>query len=208
VKFVAISDTHSRHHNIKLPKGDVLIHAGDISYRGKKEEMLDFLEWFRAQKFQHKIFIAGNHDFYLERIKPAELLQMIPEGITYLNDSGIKIGDINIWGSPVTPWFHNWAFNRRRGDAIRKHWELIPTDTNLLITHGPVFGFLDTVINEQHVGCQDLLRRVLVIKPKVHLCGHIHESYGAIKRSGIRFINACTLNEGYEPVNRPIVFEM
>ena len=208
MKFVAISDTHSRHHNIRLPRGDVLIHTGDISYRGKKEEITDFLEWFRVQKFQHKIFIAGNHDFYLEKIKPAELSQLIPEGVTYLNDSGTSVGPVKIWGSPVTPWFHNWAFNRHRGEPIRKHWELIPSDTDLLITHGPVYGCLDMLINEQHVGCQDLLRKVLFIKPKVHLCGHIHESYGSIKRSGIRFINACLLNEMYEPGNRPIVFEL
>lgn len=208
VKFVAISDTHSRHHNIKLPKGDVLIHSGDISYRGKKEEVVEFLEWFAVQKFQHKIFIAGNHDFYMEKIKPAELAQILPEGVIYLNDSGTSIGNIKIWGSPFTPWFHNWAFNRYRGEAIRKHWELIPPDTDLLITHGPVYGFLDLVISEQHVGCQDLLRRVLVIKPKVHICGHIHESYGSIKRSGIRFINACILNEIYEPANKPVVFDL
>ena len=208
MKFVAISDTHSRHHNIRLPKGDVLIHSGDISYRGKKEEIVDFLEWFRVQKFQYKIFIAGNHDFYLEKIKPSDLPKLIPEGITYLNDSGITIGNLNIWGSPVTPWFYNWAFNRHRGEAIRKHWELIPQNTDLLITHGPVYGFLDMVINEQHVGCQDLLRRILIIKPKIHVCGHIHESYGSIKRSGIRFINSCILNEIYEPANKPVVFEL
>jgi len=208
LKFVAISDTHSRHHNIRLPKGDVLIHAGDISYRGKKEEIVDFLQWFQKQNFQYKIFIAGNHDFYLEKIKPAELAKLIPEDIIYLNDSGVKIGNINIWGSPVTPWFYNWAFNRHRGEPIRKHWDLIPANTDLLITHGPVHGFLDMVINEQHVGCQDLLRTVLTIQPKVHVCGHIHESYGNIKRSGIKFINASLLNEHYELANRPVLFEM
>jgi Icc-related predicted phosphoesterase len=208
LKFVAISDTHGRHHSIRLPKGDVLIHAGDISYRGKREEIVDFLGWFERQSFQHKIFIAGNHDFYMEKIKAEDLAQLIPENITYLNDSGITIGNVNIWGSPVTPWFYNWAFNRHRGAEIRKHWELIPADTNLLITHGPVYGFLDMVLNEQHVGCQDLLRKVLVFQPKVHVCGHIHESYGSIKRSGIRFINACMLNEKYELANRPVVFEV
>lgn len=207
MKIVAISDTHSRHRQVKLPKGDILLHAGDISYKGRKEELIDFLDWFSVQKFSYKIFIAGNHDFFLEQAGQTEIEKLIPEGVTYLNDSGITINGIKIWGSPVTPWFHNWAFNRHRGKAINKHWELIPGDTHILITHGPVFGFLDQVINEQHVGCQDLLRHVLTIKPKVHLFGHIHESYGSIRRSGIHFINASLLNEHYEMTNRPISFD-
>jgi Icc-related predicted phosphoesterase len=208
LKFLAISDTHGRHHSIRLPKADVLLHAGDISYHGKKEEVIDFLQWFARQKFEYKIFIAGNHDFYLEHAKQEDLLKLIPEGVTYLKDSGINIGEIKVWGSPVTPWFYNWAFNRHRGEAIRKHWDQIPPGTDLLMTHGPVYGFLDMVINEQHVGCQDLLRTVLTIQPKVHLCGHIHESYGSIKRSGIRFINASVVNEQYELANKPVMFEL
>ena len=185
-----------------------MIHAGDITYHGKKEEVTDFLQWFHKQNFQYKIFIAGNHDFYLEKINQADLEKIIPEGIIYLKDSSTTIGKLTIWGSPVTPWFYNWAFNRHRGEAIRKHWDLIPAGTDLLITHGPVYGFHDMVINEQHVGCQDLLRTVLTLQPKVHVCGHIHESYGNTKRSGIRLINACLLNEHYELANKPIVFEL
>jgi len=208
LRVVAISDTHSRHRRIRLPKGDILLHAGDISYKGRREELIDFLDWFKSQKFSYKIFIAGNHDFFLEQAKQTEIEKLIPDGVTYLNDSGITIKGINIWGSPVTPWFHNWAFNRYRGNAINKHWELIPKDTHILMTHGPVYGFLDQVINEQHVGCQDLLRHVLTIKPKVHLFGHIHESYGSIRRSGIHFINASLANEHYELTNPPVSFDI
>lgn len=186
----------------------MLLHAGDFSYRGKKDEAVDFLTWFGKQDFAHKIFIAGNHDFFFERAPKAELDTLIPGSVTYLNDSGTTVNGIKIWGSPVTPWYYNWAFNRRRGDEIRKHWEQIPADTDLLMTHGPAYGFLDTVINDQHVGCQDLLRTLLIIKPKVHLYGHIHESYGALKRSGIRLINASVVNEQYQLINRPFVFDL
>jgi Icc-related predicted phosphoesterase len=208
LRFVAISDTHSRHHQLRLPKGDVLLHAGDFSYKGKREEAVDFLTWFGKQNFAHKIFIAGNHDFFFEKASKSEIDKMIPETVTYLNDSGITIQGINIWGSPVTPWYYNWAFNRKRGPEIRKHWELIPAGTNVLMTHGPAYGFLDMVINDQHVGCQDLLRTLLTLKPKVHVCGHIHESYGAIKRSGIQIINASVVNEQYQLMNKPIVFDI
>ena len=203
-----IADTHSRHRTIRLPKGDVLIHAGDISYRGEKLEVEDFLTWFRKQDFEHKIFIAGNHDFLLEKAKPKEIDNLILDDIIYLNDSSTLVNGYKIWGSPVTPRFFNWAFNRARGEAIRKHWELIPSDTHLLITHGAPYGILDQVANEQHVGCKDLLNRVVEIKPLVHVFGHIHESYGSTKNMGIRFINASQTNESYEVVNKPVVFEL
>lgn len=208
MKFVAISDTHCRHNNIRLPKGDVLLHAGDICYKGNKEEVVDFLRWFDKQDYRYKIFIAGNHDFYFEKARQSEIEKLIPETITYLNDSGVTIEGVNVWGSPVTPWFYNWAFNRHRGEAILEHWNLIPGDTNVLITHGPVLGIHDRVINGQHVGCRDLLEKIKTIKPKFHICGHIHEAYGVAQKSGTKFINACILNESYELVNKPIVFEI
>lgn len=208
MKFVAISDTHSRHQSLRLPKGDVLLHAGDITARGRKDEVESFLKWFAAQPFEHKIFIGGNHDFFLEKAKPEEINALLPAGVTYLNDSGTTIGETRIWGSPVTPYFYGWAFNRQRGAAIRKHWEIIPPDINILITHGPAYGFLDTLNDEQHAGCPDLLRRVLTICPSVHLCGHIHEAQGSIRRSGVQFINASVVNERYELANAPVVFSL
>lgn len=208
MKFVAISDTHCRHHNLKLPKGDVLLHAGDITYKGQKDEVADFLLWFKAQQYKYKVFIAGNHDFYFEQNSKLSIEKIIPKEIIYLSDTGVTLEGINIWGSPITPWFYNWAFNRHRGAEIEKHWQLIPDDTHLLITHGPVYGIQDLVVNEKHAGCKDLLKRVTQIKPKVHVCGHIHEAYGSTTRNGIRFINASVLNESYELVNKPVVFEL
>lgn len=208
LKFVVIADTHSRHRSLRLPGGDVLIHAGDLTYRGEKLEVQDFISWFSKQPFQYKIFIAGNHDFLFETAKPKELDLLVPDDIFYLNDSGITIEGINIWGSPITPRFFNWAFNRNRGEAIAKHWSLIPRNTNLLITHGPPFGFLDQLANEQHVGCKDLLVTIKEIKPSVHVFGHIHESYGTTKNMGIKFINASLVNESYQLINKPIVFEL
>jgi Icc-related predicted phosphoesterase len=191
-----------------LPKGDVLIHAGDITYKGKRTEVEDFLTWFDKQKFAYKVFIGGNHDFFLEKEKKEGIEKMIPQGITYLNDSGITIDNIKLWGSPVTPKFFNWAFNRKRGDSIKKHWSLIPESTTILITHGPCYGILDQVASEEHVGDKDLLARIREVKPKVHLFGHIHESYGTTKSGGVHFINASLMNENYELVHKPTVFDL
>lgn len=186
----------------------MLLHAGDICYKGNKVEVLDFLKWFSRQPFEFKIFIAGNHDFYFEKSKLSEITAIIPANVIYLNDSGIVVNGFHIWGSPITPWFYDWAFNRHRGEEIKKHWDLIPANTDILLTHGPVAGIHDMVINSQHVGCRDLGDRMKEIKPKVHICGHIHEGYGLKQKMGTKFINACVLNEAYELVNKPVVFSL
>ena len=123
---------------------------------------------------------------------------MIPAGIIYLNDSGIEIDGITFWGSPITPWFFNWAFNRHRGEAIKKHWDLIPHNIDVLITHGPAHTILDKTTKGACAGCEGLLQKVQEIKPKVHICGHIHEAYGKTEKYGTVFINASILNEKYE----------
>lgn len=208
MKFIAISDTHCRHKSLKLPKADAIIHAGDVSYKGERSEVEDFLKWFGGLNYTYKIFIAGNHDFFFEKVAPATLLNLLPKDVIYLNDSGVTINNIKIWGSPVTPWFYNWAFNRARGEAINKHWKLIPADTDILITHGPAYGILDNIINGSNAGDKDLRKRIEAIKPKVHICGHIHEAYGSTKWNGTHFINATVLNESYELVNPPVVFDL
>jgi predicted phosphohydrolase len=105
LKLVAISDTHSLHKRVKLPKGDVLIHAGDLTTKGELSEVSDFLGWFATLPFAHKIFIAGNHDFFFEKAPDAVIQKLVPDGVVYLNDSGVTINNIHIWGSPVTPCF-------------------------------------------------------------------------------------------------------
>lgn len=208
MKFVAIADSHGQHHNLTLPKGDIIIHAGDVSKRGEESEIHDFLNWFKDLDYKHKIFIAGNHDFFFERTSQSKIENLIPKNITYLCDSGIRIGNIKIWGSPITPWFFNWAFNRHRGDSISRHWELIPSNTDLLITHGPAFCKLDKTKNGENVGCKNLLDIILLIKPKVHISGHIHEGYGQLNASMTKFINASVLDENYVLKNDPITFEL
>lgn len=208
MKIIAISDTHGQHQSVKLPAGDMLIHAGDVSKRGTQPQVQEFLDWFSALDYRYKIFIAGNHDFYFEREKAAAIEALIPANIIYLNDSFVEIEKLKIWGSPVQPWFYDWAFNRQRGEDIRRHWKLIPEALDILITHGPVAGILDRVITGQHVGCEDLAERIRQVKPRVHICGHIHEAYGVETHDGIKYINASVLDEEYVLRNSPVVFEL
>ena len=207
MKIVCISDTHSLHRHIKIPDGDLLIHAGDVSSRGDMSEIEDFNEWLGTLPHPHKVIIAGNHDFGFERY-PKQAKALI-KNAKYLNDSKIVIGGLKIWGSPVQPWFYQWAFNRKRGKDIRKHWDMIPTDTDILITHGPPYGILDDTERGEKVGCADLMDTVQTrVRPRLHVFGHVHEAYGQQQVGGTLFVNAAVVNLDYRPVNEAIVVEV
>lgn len=204
MKICCISDTHGKHHQLSLPKADLIIHAGDISKRGKKNEIIDFLNWFSNLDYTYKLFIAGNHDFFFEKESDEKINELIPKNVIYLNDSGVEINGIKFWGSPVQPWYNDWAFNRKRGKEIKQHWDLIPKDTTILITHGPVYGILDRTVTEKNVGCEELLNVVKKIKPRYYISGHIHEAYGTKNAYGTVFINASSLDFSYNLTHPPI----
>ncbi len=195
MKILHISDTHGLHRRIKaLRQATMLIHSGDVSNFGEDHEVEDFMRWFCKLDFQYKIFIAGNHDFYFEDETTQRIQRALSENTFYLCDSGIEIEGIYFWGSPVSPTFFNWAFNRDRGAKIRKHWNLIPDNTDVLITHTPPHGILDRTATE-NTGCRDLLKTVKHIKPSYHLFGHIHEAYGQTTIDRTTFINSSILDE-------------
>ena len=45
-----------------------------------------------------------------------------------------------MYGSPWQPEFNDWAFNLNRGEECREKWDMIPKDTDILITHGMFFS--------------------------------------------------------------------
>lgn len=205
-KIVLISDSHGKHKQLELPEGDLLLHAGDITGRGLGWQVREFMDWLGAQPHRHKVMIAGNHDFLAEE-KADEFLSLVPPGVIYLNDSGVELEGIRIWGSPIQPWFHDWAFNRRRGADIAAHWALIPEGTDILITHGPPFGILDRTAHGERVGCEDLALRIEQVRPRLHVFGHIHEAYGHVQRDGIHYVNASVLDLQYQHTQAPIMLD-
>lgn len=206
-----ISDTHSKHKFLTskgmgniLGSGDFLIHAGDISSVGKAHEVKNFLEWFSNTDFKYKIFIAGNHDLGFEYGFNLDQ-EYKDKGVIYLQDEEVVIDGIKFYGSPWQPEFYNWAFNLPRGEKLAEKWSKIPNDTDILITHGPALGILDYAPMGGHVGCEELYKRVFEVKPKIHVCGHIHDGYGQKSVDGVEFLNASVLNDMYEHSHKPIV---
>ena len=226
-RITLISDTHTRQGLIPikdLPGGDLLIHSGDLMNSGySKNDILDFCTWFQSlDQYDTKVFIAGNHDRMFEN-HPEEVEELLNPflDIDYLQDDDFVIyGDgpegnspqdnIRIYGSPWQPEFYSWAFNLpKNGIELAGKWEAIPDNTDILITHGPAFGILDTVVGRpwDNLGCELLAKRIEVLKPKIHVCGHIHSGYGYEFKDGTHFFNASVLDEQYEYTQKPVTFD-
>lgn len=214
IKIVCISDTHCQHKALTIPQCDILIHAGDWTHRGEENNTIDFLKWLEMQPARHRVFVSGNHDFLCERnpTKFGELLAIHAPTSIYLEDQSIVIEGFKIHGSPVSPEFCNWAFNRHRGTDIQRHWDMIPSDVDVLITHGPILGYGDKLssIGSQpgtHIGCQNLLNTIdtRFHSLKLHVSGHIHEGAGTYKHGEIIVVNASVLDERYRLRNQPVV---
>jgi Icc-related predicted phosphoesterase len=222
--ITVISDTHGKHIQITddLPGGDILICSGDISSMGYEHEIREFCSWFdKLNSYNHKIFIAGNHDWGFQDIpETSKEIVDLYKNINYLQDELICIAKnedafdyesmIKIYGSPWQPEFHNWAFNLPRNSP--EMWEKMlemPLDTDILVTHGPAFGILDTTEwdRSKNLGCEMLTERIAQIKPKIHVCGHIHSGYGYKFDGTTHFFNAAVLGERYTYQNKPFSFE-
>jgi len=200
MRLVLISDTHGRHDQIgSLPDGDILIHAGDFMNSGLyPEEVISFNRWLTKLPIKHRVVCGGNHDRLFQKM-PELALQFLTDA-TYLENTGVTIDGVSIWGSPYTPEFLNWAFMYPRGPAANQYWDQIPAGLDVLITHGPPYGILDqTAPGGEHLGCRELLNAVEAKKPKVHVFGHIHGGAGTFENGDTRFINAAYLNERYQP---------
>lgn len=221
-KVIATSDLHG-----ELPEiepCDILILAGDLCPdhpAGKAERyllpdngasfQLDFLagpfrNWLASVPAKYIVGIAGNHDFVFERMRTAARELFLPW--IYLEDSGTMIEGLQIWGTPWVPGLERWAFSASEM-ALEYRTQSIPPKMDILITHGPPWAYLDFTAPKYgscHVGDKSLSDALPRLKPKVMVCGHIHEQYGKTQiPGGGTLYNVCFNDESYLPDNKPVI---
>ncbi|KAK3297207.1 Metallo-dependent phosphatase-like protein [Chaetomium fimeti] len=208
-RIVCISDTHNS--TVKLPKGDVLIHAGDLTNQGSYSELSKAVQWLEKADFEAKIVIAGNHDITLDRDfyskhgssfhnqtpqDPAECLSLFTSSstITYLQNESATVRlaspngpgtEFTIFGSPYSPRYGTWAFMYPRSsgeepessgqaNTAAELWAAIPPTTDILVTHTPPYSHCDDAC-----GCEELRKTLAKVRPRLHVCGHVHQGRGA-----------------------------
>lgn len=212
MKICCISDTHGIPlSQLDLPEADILIHAGDMSFKGTITEMSMFNEYCGEvkHKFKHGIWACmGNHELGVE--ENTTLHKSIATNYNMKIHDEVVVDGIKFFFSSYTPWFHSWAWNLHRGKPLEDKWAQIPLDTRVLITHGgPRFHLAKTVSGED-VGCLDLHNRTLqLLDLKLHVFGHIHAAHGIeTSLSEVTYVNASICNEKYYPANKPFLIEV
>lgn len=206
MRVVAISDSHGKEAWLDLPKGDILIHCGDFHITSLAE--LEYANrWFGQLDFKHIVFVAGNHDTYLEHIGK-DMTKSLFTNVIYLEDEMIEIEGLRIYGSPHSPKFNNWSFMYPRCSLDAKQiWEKIPENLDILVTHCPPYNILDKNYENKSCGCEVLQRVIFDKKPNFSLFGHIHGGYGSEIIDNIHFYNVSVLDEKYKLTNKPTIIE-
>jgi Icc-related predicted phosphoesterase len=119
------------------------------------------------------------------------------------------IDGIHFWGSPRQPECGSWAFGLNRfGRELHEVWDRIPLRTDVVITHGPPYGFRDTTMAGEHVGGEELAIRLAEVEPRLHAFGHIHCGYGIVGNAHSMFVNSAVCDKHGNPTKNPIVVEI
>lgn len=232
MKIAMISDVHEQWHDLVIPPCDLLVSAGDYSYLGKPHIVEQYHRWLDGQPAQQIISVQGNHEKWVEKnfLEAEALVKRVAPRINFIGESGVLVVEGRlIYASAVTPWFHDWAWNKQRGDELKNFWkDTIPDDVEIIITHGPPLYVLDQIDPKgpeksgsldrtgAHLGCEELRKRIRHLpKLKLHVFGHIHGSSGILDDvvhahadHRVVFVNASICDEKYKPTNPVRVFEL
>ena len=222
VRLVLVSDTHTKHEMLDLPKGDVLIHAGDCTNNGTRKEIAEFDAWLATLDFKHKILVPGNHDTALdpkasersnrlEDQKVAEVLNAI-----ILRAEMVEVMGLKIFGLPHTIDPFNkvwWAYRADNEEEMKEIASKIPSGLDILVSHSPPWQVGDTSRRGKHCGSKGLAEVVLETKvepPKLWVFGHVHECGGqAYRGHGIKttMVNAASYSRLSESLRSPLVVD-
>ena len=218
--ILGISDTHGD--LPEIPDCDALLIAGDICpdfmvqkmtatrviYDNGEQKQANWLDtefraWLEALVARgiQVVFIGGNHDYVFEKTF------LIPDDLPgiYLRDDPYHLyfedfpeHSLKLWGTPWVPNLRRWAFYGT-DTALEARASIIPDGLDVLIAHGPPYGYLDKIVGGESVGEKQMLKELDRISPVVYLCGHIHESRGVAHRNTTVLVNASHMDEFYDP---------
>lgn len=217
VKLALISDTHG--YLPKIPECDIMVHAGDLcpvyNHELNFQELwlhTNFQKWLDNVPSKYNVFVPGNHDYLFQRRPkriPFEWLKDSGERDYCLIARDITVEGIKFWGSPYQPWFLDWAFNAPKGDVeeeyLTEKFSNIPAGTDVIINHGPPYGFGDKTLDGHLTGSKALLERIEAIQPKYVITGHIHCAVGSYTIGKTTVLNVSYLGEDYKPYGTPIL---
>ncbi|PKX94674.1 metallophosphatase domain-containing protein [Aspergillus novofumigatus IBT 16806] len=180
-RFVCVSDTHGytpSEAGFKLPAGDVLIHAGDLTNRGSLSELRKTIEWISKADYEVKIVVCV-------RLTRADGPKTI----------------FKVFGSPYSQFTGDWAFGYESADAAAL-WGQIPLDADIVITHTPPHSHCDSLSTGEPVGCKALRQTLSKVRPLLAVCGHVHEARGYER---VKWSSPLSTNAGPEQTEHQVM---
>jgi hypothetical protein len=232
MRIVALSDQHG--YLPEIAPCELLIIAGDVcpdrvgpffAMHDQEQQKSWFNRsvrpWLAKAPATHKVLTWGNHDWCGQACSflhdsPAEAitteLQILVDEGTRVPAGSARDASVSVWATPWSNQFMNWAFMKPAPDLEAVYAE-IPEGIDILISHQPPYGYGDSHCDVrsgkvEHLGSRELLAAIDRCKPKLVICGHIHEGYGQSEYAGIPIYNVSVVDEQYRLVHPPTVIEL
>jgi Icc-related predicted phosphoesterase len=222
MRLAAVSDLHGQ--LPVIPPCDLLIVAGDVcpdavdrqpSWEAPELQKAWFdrevRAWLAAAPAAHKILTWGNHDTCGARcdfaaddpdVADSRALQIVNTRATSITHGDRRI---SLFASPWCNPCGMWVFWQQRPELARIY-DTIPDGIDILVSHQPPYGYCDGAFEwgtdrVNPSGSRELLAAIDRVKPKVVICGHIHEGHGFAERNGTRIFNVSVVDEHYRLVH-------
>lgn len=226
MKICALSDLHGD--LIEVKPCELLLICGDNvplniqsnSKKTKKWYNTTFRTWASLQPCNKVLFIAGNHDIYLQGKRIIyESLFPYDDKITYLCNTEYthtyEGKEYKIFGTPYCKNFGNWAFMYSDPD-LEVIYKEIPKDLDILITHDQPYEYGDILLQEdcewadgKHIGSIPLLNAIKEKQPKYQFNGHLHScEKEEIMIGNTKHYNVSIKDEKYNMVYKPLYLDI
>jgi Icc-related predicted phosphoesterase len=191
MRILAIADLHGSQYrlnivlkNIEIYSPDLVVICGDITQFGPGDLAKNLLDQIPVTTFA----IHGNIDsenvlkgIDNSKAENIHLKRIIKNGLPFF---GIG-GEI-----PLLFIKENLNSKYKTGDSICNMID----ESTVLISHIPPFGLQDKVFLGIHSGSKELRKIIDNCKPRIVLCGHIHENPGVTKSNGTIIVN-CSMGK-------------
>lgn len=193
MKVLAVADIHGSQYRLNLVlknvatyQPDLVVVCGDITQFGPGEVATTLLDQIPVQT----LAIPGNIDTF-----------DVDEGIVKSTATNLHLRRVVIQEIPFvgigreisTPLKDLMIVD---GKAQKPVSEIVDS-TSVLVTHYPPFKLQDTIFIGTHGGSKELRSLVNTSKPRLVLCGHIHEDPGVTQIEETMVVN-CSLGKRTE----------
>lgn len=176
LRIVGVTDIHGNLAAVKKlasdssAEADLIVISGDLTDRGGVDEAREVLAALK-ERWGSIMFVPGNMDLPLlaQVDKLEEAVNLHGKVIEY---SGARIAGFG--GGNKSPFHTPFELSE---NEISEGLSLLHGDIDILVTHAPPYGTrCDKAMRIKHVGSKSIRRFIEERKPKICLCGHIHES--------------------------------